>query len=257
MLASPRRVVEKHYTAPVHLLTILAAAGCYLVSLVALALWPAVIGVVLAVTWPFDRDRAVAGRMLRMLAAFISRSFLFWRIRIEGELPAGGGAHVVVSNHQSVLDVFLISNLPREMKWVAKRELFNIPWIGWFFYLVGDIPVKRGDARSAARVMTTARAYLDRGMSVFFFPEGTRSRDGSMLPFKLGAFKLAMEAGVPVLPLAVSGTAQGMPKGSPWVRPSRLTLRILEPVPTAGRSPEEAGALRDEVRERIARAIAS
>ncbi len=141
------------------------------------------------------------------------------------------------------------------MKWVAKEELFRVPWIGWMFRLSGDIPVRRGDAESGRDVLARARWYLDRGMSVMMFPEGTRSRDGRMLPFKSGAFRLAIEAGVPVLPVAVHGTAGGMPKGSPWVRPTRAWARILEPVETAGMTEADVPRLRDLARARIADAL--
>ncbi len=232
------------------------AALAYAASLLAIAIWPPLVAIALAVTWPFDRNRVVAGRLLRLCGAFVSRSFPLWRIRIEGRWPPGRGAYVVVANHQSFLDIFLLSNIPHEMKWVAKRELFKIPWVGWSFYLSGDIPIDRGDVASGSRVLARARLYLQRGMSVMIFPEGTRSKDGRLLPFKLGAFKLAVEAGVPVLPIAVSGTAQGMPKGSPWVRPARLTARILAPVPTVGLGDRDVQRIRDDVRERIARALA-
>jgi 1-acyl-sn-glycerol-3-phosphate acyltransferase len=240
----------------VRLLVPAAAILAYLLTGAALVVWPPLVALVLAVTWPFDRNRAVAGRLLRLCGAFVSRSFPFWRIRIEGRWPPGRQAYVVVANHQSFLDIFLLSNLPREMKWVAKRSLFKIPWVGWCFTMSGDIPVDRGDPASAAEVLERARRYLSRGMSVMMFPEGTRSRDGKLLPFKLGAFKLAVDAGVPVLPIAISGTAQGMPKGSPWVRPSQLRVQILEPVPVVGDSGEVGVAqLRSEVRRRIAAAL--
>ena len=235
----------------------LVAVFAYVLSLTAVALAPAVVALVLLVTWPFDRNRAVAGRVLRIIAAFVSRSFPFWRIRIEGQWPKGRGAYVVVANHQSFLDIFLLCNIPREMKWVAKKELFHIPWVGWAFSMVGDLSIDRGDAASALAVMAKARRYLERGMSVMIFPEGTRSKDGKLLPFKAGAFKLAVDAGVPVLPIAVSGTAQGMPKGSPWVRPARLDIRILEPVPTTGLGDRDLRKLRDGVRDSIARALES
>jgi 1-acyl-sn-glycerol-3-phosphate acyltransferase len=240
---------------PVRLLVPVVAVVAYALTALALVVWPPVVAIVLAVTWPFDRDRLVAGRLLRLCGAFVSRSFPFWRIRIEGRWPPGRGAYVVAANHQSFLDIFLISNIPHEMKWVAKRSLFKIPWVGWAFYLSGDIPVDRGDVASAASVLARARRYLERGVSVMMFPEGTRSRDGKLLPFKSGAFKLAIDAGVPVLPIAVSGTAQGMPKGSPWVRPSRLRVQVLEPVPSAGMTEGDVSRLRDEVRARIARAL--
>jgi 1-acyl-sn-glycerol-3-phosphate acyltransferase len=240
----------------VRLLVPAAAAFAYLLTAAALVVWPPLVALTLAVTWPFDRNRAAAGRLLRLCGAFVSRTFPFWRIRIEGRWPAGRQAYVVVANHQSFLDIFLLSNLPREMKWVAKRSLFKIPWVGWCFTMSGDIPVDRGDPASAAAVMARARRYLSRGMSVMMFPEGTRSRDGKLLPFKVGAFKLAVDAGVPVLPIAITGTAQGMPKGSPWVRPSELRVRILDPVPVGGGPGAEAvERLRSEVRRRIASAL--
>ena len=240
------------------LLVPVVALLSYLLTFLALLVWPPVVALVLLVTWPFDRNRVAAGRLLRLCGAFVSRSFPLWRIRIDGRWPRGGGAYVVVANHQSFLDIFVLSNLPHEMKWVAKRSLFNIPWVGWTFYLSGDIPIDRGDAASAAEVLRKARRYLDRGMSVMIFPEGTRSRDGKLLPFKGGAFKLAAEAGVPLLPIAVSGTAQGMPKGSPWVRPARIRVQILEPVPVVGVDAADARALvrlREAVKGRIAGAL--
>jgi 1-acyl-sn-glycerol-3-phosphate acyltransferase len=229
------------------------ALVAYLITAAALVVWPPLMLVTLLVSWPFDRNRVVAGRLLRLCGALVSRSFPFWRIRIDGSWPRQRGAFVVVANHQSFLDIFVLSNIPHEMKWVAKRSLFKIPWVGWCFYLSGDIPVDRGEATSALAVMARAKRYLDRGMSVMMFPEGTRGREGRMLPFKSGAFKLAIEAGVPVLPIAISGTAQGMPKGSPWVRPARIHVQILDPV--TGFGDGDVTRLRDEVRARIEGAL--
>ncbi len=232
------------------------AIVAYLITFAALVVWPPVLLLTLLVTWPFDRNRVVAGRLLRLCGALVSRSFPFWRIRIDGAWPRQRGAYVVVANHQSFLDIFVLSNIPHEMKWVAKKSLFQIPWVGWCFYMSGDIPVERGEAGSALAVLARARRYLDRGMSVMMFPEGTRGRDGRMLPFKSGAFKLAIEAGVPVLPIAIAGTAQGMPKGSPWVRPTRIHVQILDPVPVTGLGERDVVRLRDDVRARIEGALA-
>ncbi|BDG09176.1 lysophospholipid acyltransferase family protein [Anaeromyxobacter paludicola] len=227
----------------------------YVLSILAIVLWMPALLLVLAVTLPFDRNRRVAGRFLRFLAVFIAHTFPYWKVRVEGRWPAGKGAYVVVSNHQSMLDIFLISHLPREMKWIGKESLFKIPWAGWMLRLSGDIPVKRGDAASGKEVMAKARRYLDRGMHVMIFPEGTRTRTGKLLPFKSGAFRLAIEAGVPVLPIAVSGTAEGMPADGPWVRPASPTARILAPIPTAGMGPGDVARLRDLARARIAEAL--
>jgi 1-acyl-sn-glycerol-3-phosphate acyltransferase len=226
-----------------------------MVSLIALVIWPPVTLLILLVTWPFDRNRLIAGRFYRYVAVIWSRSFPFWRIRIDGRWPPGRGAYVVVANHQSFLDIFVLCNIPHEMKWVAKKELFKIPMFGWGLRLAGDICLDRGDSASALKVMEQARRYLKNGMSVMIFPEGTRSEDGTLLPFKPGAFKLAVETGVPVLPIAVSGSANGMPKGGPWVRPTKVSVKILEPIPTAGLRGRDVRKLRDDVRDRIARAL--
>jgi 1-acyl-sn-glycerol-3-phosphate acyltransferase len=232
-----------------------AAVG-YALSMLLIATALPVQAVLLALTLPFDRNRVVAGRFLRMVGVGVTRTFPPWRLSLEGRLP-GKGPYVVVANHQSMLDILLLSRVPREMKWVAKEELFQVPWVGWMLRMTGDIPVRRGDPESGGEALGRAKAYLARGMSVMMFPEGTRSTRGTMLPFKSGAFRLAIEAGVPVLPIAVSGTAHGMPKGGPWVRPCRATARILEPVGVEGLRPEDAPRLRDQVRARIAEALPS
>jgi 1-acyl-sn-glycerol-3-phosphate acyltransferase len=204
----------------------------------------------LLVSAPFDRNRVVAGRFLRIVGVLISKTFPPWRLRVEGRWP-GKGPYVVVANHQSILDILLLSRMPREMKWVAKEELFRIPWVGWMLRMSGDIAIRRGDAESGGEALARAKAYLGRGMSVMIFPEGTRSARGTLLPFKSGAFRLASEAGVPVLPVAVHGTARGMPKGGPWVNPCRAVARLLEPIDVSGYAPEQAVRLRDAARARI------
>lgn len=231
----------------------LAAVG-YLLTGILIFLALPLQALLFLVTAPFDRNRAVAGRFSRLAAVGVTKTYPPWRLKIEGRWP-GKGPYVVVANHQSLLDILMLSKLPREMKWIAKEELFRVPWVGWMFRISGDIAVKRGDAESGGAALAKARRYLENGMNVMIFPEGTRSKTAKLLPFKSGAFRLAIEAGVPILPIAVNGSAAGMPKGSPWVRPCNAVARILEPVPTGGYKPEEAARLRDVVRERIAAAL--
>ena len=231
---------------------VLIAIVGYPIAILLIVLGLPIQALLLALTFPFDRNRVIAGRFLRLVGVAISRCFPPWRLEVEGRWPEGKGPWVVVANHQSILDILMLSRLPREMKWVAKEELFRVPWTGWMMRMSGDIPIRRGDAESGGEALGIAKDYLARGMSVMIFPEGTRSAKGTLLPFKSGAFRLALDAQVPVLPIAVHGTAQGMPKGGPWVRPCRAFARILPPIETAGRPPEDAARLRDEVRRRIA-----
>ncbi len=233
---------------------LLAIIG-YPVAMALIALALPVQALLLAATAPFDRNRRVPGRFLRFVGVAISKSFPPWRLRVEGSWPAGGGPFVVVANHQSILDILLLSRMPREMKWVAKEELFRVPWVGWMLRMSGDIPIRRGDAESGGEALSRAKAYLARGMSVMIFPEGTRSRTGQLLPFKSGAFRLALETGAPVLPVAVHGTARGMPKGGPWVNPCRAAARLLPVVESRPYGEEGASRLRDDVRTRIQAAV--
>ena len=204
------------------------------------------------VSRPFDPNLVLPGQFLRGVGVNFGRCYPGWRFRVEGTWPAGPGPYVVVANHQSLLDIVLLSRMPREMKWVGKEELFRIPWIGWMLRLTGDIAVKRGDPESGGEAIGKAKAYLARGMSVMIFPEGTRSRDARLLPFKSGAFRLAIEAGVPVLPVALSGTAAGLQKGGLAVAPCDAVATILPPFSTVGLTQGDAVALRERVRAAMA-----
>jgi 1-acyl-sn-glycerol-3-phosphate acyltransferase len=229
------------------------AAVSYVLTVLVIVLSMPVMLLLVAVTLPFDPTRRIPGLFLRRIGSSSTYIFPFWHVRIEGEQPRTG-AYVAVSNHQSFLDIFAMSRQKREMKWIAKEEVFKIPFFGLFFRLSGDIPVLRGDRESGGAALQKARWYLDRGMPVMIFPEGTRSRDGRMGAFKPGAFRLAIEAQVPILPVAVTGSAFGMPKGSPWIRPTLVLIRVLEPVDTKGMTGADVVRLMATVRERIASA---
>ena len=160
--------------------------------------------------------------------------------------------YVVVSNHQSMADIALLAHLPWEMKWVAKQELFRVPVVGWMMRMAGDIPVSRADARSGASALMKARRYLQRHCSVMFFPEGTRARDGRVGRFNDGAFRLALRAGVSVLPVAIEGSRACLPKKN-WRFGARAEVRVkvLRPIAPARFGRDGAGALRDEARRAI------
>ncbi|MGB3544734.1 lysophospholipid acyltransferase family protein [Rubrivirga sp.] len=215
---------------------------------------------VLAVIRLFDRTptQLYAGRAFRVMGSWTTRINPAWNVEIGGVDPKTlEHPFVVVSNHQSVADIPTVSLLPWEMKWVGKKELFDLPVMGWMMKLAGDIAVDRKDPNSRASVMLRTRQKLQHGTSVMFFAEGTRSRDGRVKRFYDGAFRLAIEAGVPVLPLAIDGTMDAIPKHGWRYNRADVRLDVLEPVPTTGLTLEDVAALRDRVRQRIVEHIAA
>jgi 1-acyl-sn-glycerol-3-phosphate acyltransferase len=217
---------------------------------------------IMAVARLVDRDpaRYYAGLTLRWLGRSMTYVNPFWDIEIEGPYPENPrNPYVVVSNHFSQADPPIIARVPWEMKWVAKKALFDLPVAGWLLRLSGDIPVDRTDKRSRARVLERATFYLERACSVMFFPEGTRSRDGRVRRFSDGAFRLAIKQDVPVLPLAVDGTHEALPKHSIWFNPDVETIRVkvLDPVDTDAYGLGQTRELQRRVRARIVEQIAT
>ncbi|MBA3548383.1 MAG: 1-acyl-sn-glycerol-3-phosphate acyltransferase [Nannocystis sp.] len=202
-------------------------------------------------TWPFDRNRVITGSLYRRTAVIVSRLTPLWDFKVVGSLPARMGRTVVVSNHCSQADPFLISGVPWEMKWLGKASLFRVPVMGWSMWLAGDIPVVRGEKASARSAMARCARYLERGMPVMIFPEGTRSLTDEIGPFKDGAFQLAITTGADILPLAVHGTASALPVHDWRFARARARVAIGDPISTAGMSLEDIPHLKQIVREEI------
>jgi len=214
----------------------------------------------LAIIRLFDRDpvRYRTGRWFRRLGVAMTKVNPTWNLLVSGVPIANPrNPYVVVSNHQSLADIPLISHLPWEMKWVAKKELFKLPFIGWMLRLAGDIPLDRQDRRSGARMLMSAARYLSMHCSVIFFAEGTRSPNGQVGRFNDGAFALAVKARVPILPVVVEGSRDCLPKRS-WKFGPAQTIRVavLAPVETAGMTKEDIPNLRDHVRGVIMNQVA-
>ncbi len=206
-------------------------------------------------TFPFDRHRMLVSWSLVWLGRAMIRVYPLWDVRVEGTLPAPPQTYVVVPNHQSLVDALAVACLPANLKWIGKRSAFQLPWLGWAFSLAGYVPVLRSDRADGRRALARLRRYLAEGVPVGLFAEGTRSRNGQLKDFKAGPFKLAIEAGVPVIPVAISGAGAAMPADQPWIRPSRITVRILEPIPTRGLTAEDVEPLRATVRQRLLDAV--
>ncbi|HEY5941215.1 MAG TPA: lysophospholipid acyltransferase family protein [Gemmatimonadales bacterium] len=224
----------------------------WLVFVGCVVLWFPVLAVVRLLTAPFDRGRYITGRIFRKIGPAFATLNPLWRFRYSGTMPKDPRRpFVVVSNHESFADILLISHLPWEMKWLSKAELFRIPIMGWMMWLAGDVPVKRGFGPSALEAMERCRRALQNRVSVMIFPEGTRSRTSELLPFKDGAFRLAIEAGVPILPLAVSGTGTALRKHDWRFGRSNAEVRVLEPIETTGLTLNDIPELKARVRETI------
>ena len=178
-----------------------------------------------------------------------------WRLNVTGRdrLPWKGPA-VIVANHASLVDILVLFDLFRPFKWVSKIENFKIPFIGWNMRLNGYVPLLRGDRASVVAMLARCSDLLGQGNPVLFFPEGTRSKDGAMRPFKDGAFELAVQHGVPLIPVAVHGTARALPKhGMVLEEQVDAHVEVLEAMEPADYASVEE--LREAARQRIADAL--
>lgn len=221
-------------------------------------IWLPLMSITWLVTAPFDTPRYWTGYLFRKLPVVHQRLNPLWKFSVSGTLPDDPrNPYVVVSNHESFVDILLISHLPWEMKWLSKKEMFKIPVAGWLMHLAKDIQLDRKDPRSAAAAMQMCATRLGQRVSVMIFPEGTRSTTGDLLPFKDGAFRLAIETGVPVLPLAVHGTATAL-KPHDWRQGhSDAEVRVLAPVSTEGLTMDDLPELKSLVRAEIVEALRS
>lgn len=184
-----------------------------------------------ATTSPFDRHKKLLHTYTCRWASHYVKYAPGVGVRLDGfDAIDRTKPYVIVSNHLSLVDTLAVFATELPFKWVSKTSNFFVPFIGWAMVLNEYVPLKRGDVPSTLRMMRRSLALLRQGVSVYVFPEGTRSGDGELLPFKRGAFSLAARARVPVLPLVVEGTQVVLPKNSVKVRPHPLTVRALEPV---------------------------
>lgn len=177
-------------------------------------------------------------------------------VHVEGLENIPKGACIFASNHASNLDpIALTPNIPRRISLLAKKEVFKIPVLSKAIRLAKLIPVDRSDSEAAAGSVDLAIKYLKEGLSFCVYPEGTRSHDGRLLPFKRGAFVMALRAGVPVVPVSLAGTQQLMRKGDWRIYPGEVTVRFGHAVGTAGRGLEEREDLQQLVQSLVAQGL--
>lgn len=176
------------------------------------------------------------------------------RLQVEGaEAIDWSRPHVLVANHQSVIDACaLFRATPVPLRFVLKQEMTRMPFVGWYARQMGMLFIERGTSRSSPQRLRDAVALVRQGATLCAFPEGTRSRDGRVAPFKGGAFQLAIEAGAAVVPVAIEGSGEVLPAAGFRVRPGRIVVRLGEPLPTQGLGPHDRNALARQAHASVA-----
>ncbi len=197
----------------------------------------------------FDRDGRKQHWCARTWSRMIIRTARL-KVRVHGaENIRAGESYVFLSTHQSWMDIpVMLGYIPSQLRIAAKREVFLIPFLGWHLTRSGHISINRGSTTEAVESLKRAGANLRGGISAFLFPEGTRSRDGSLQPLKKGGFRLAMQTGLAVVPVSIVGSRAALPRDSFLLRPGPIDLFIDLPIKTVNLSDENLPVLIDEVR---------
>lgn len=207
------------------------------------------VGAIALVMFRVIRDKAVTWRFAKRQARHLARRCGV-RVRVRGIEHLGNGPYIFTPNHQSNFDIVaLLGFLPGNNRFATKRELFSEPILGKVLRTMGMIPIDRDNPGESIRRLNRPN---EEGFSVIIFPEGTRSRDGRLLPFRKGAFVAAIHNGLPIVPVVFKGTSRIMPKGRYLsIVPGEAELVVLPPIPTTGMTYDDRERLRDLVRQQI------
>jgi 1-acyl-sn-glycerol-3-phosphate acyltransferase len=167
-----------------------------------------------------------------------------------------GASYVITANHQSLYDIYVLYGwMGVDFKWVMKKELEKVPVLGPACKILGHIFIDRSDTKKAVESINAAKKKIVNGTSVIFFPEGSRSTDGVMKPFKKGAFKMALDLGLPILPVTINGTRKILPKGSIDLKPGGVMMTIHRPIAVKNYSEETLPDLMDKTRRVMSSAM--
>ncbi len=230
-----------------------------MISLLYILFWVvfvALMVIVTAILWivtvPFDPTRKIIHEVSRFFATLFFRMPLGWRKHHSGfENIDSSKPWVIVVNHCSMIDVPYLYFVGLNFRWVAKKELRSMPGFGQMIAMHGDILVDRGTKKGALLVMKKGKMWLDRGVCVAIFPEGTRSKDGNIANFKTGAFNLAKSAGVGIQPIVVSGTRQTMHHSFLFHWKHDLGIKVLPSISAEEVATTELKELMDATREQM------
>ena len=236
------------------MLTILYYLVCLLVALV---LYVASF-IALVVCYPFDKKRFVVHRLSKWITDVVFGLAPKMKREVVGmENIDPTKAYVMVLNHNSMVDILSIYNLPLVFKWVSKKEVYRIPIVGRLLFAHGDIVINRASAKEAMQLVhTRGKEWLAKGASVSIFPEGTRSKDGQIHNFKAGAFILAKDAEVPILPIVLDGTNTMIRKGWLINWSNKITIKVLPPIPAEEVCSRDIKDVMTQVREDMVEVLA-
>jgi 1-acyl-sn-glycerol-3-phosphate acyltransferase len=225
----------------------------YQIQTLIIVLWVFLVTAVIATTVIICSFFSRSGNGPHLLARFWANSIL-WVARVKVTVSGAekldpNRSYIYMANHQSNADIpLLLGQLPVQFRWLAKAELFKIPIFGRAMRGVGYISIDRSNRKSAFESLERAARTIRNGTSVLIFPEGTRSRDGHILPFKKGGFVLSVDSGVPIVPIIIRGTRDIIPKGHFMIRPAPVTMQILDPVETTGFTRKTKDVLLEKIR---------
>ncbi len=203
--------------------------------------------------YPFDPKRKVQHRFSSFIALQYFPMSPFVKVVVRGtEHVRKNQPYVICSNHQSMLDIVLLYKVKTYFKWVSKKEIYRLPLVGQLLWLHGDVTIKRGDAKSAKKMMHDCSENLKHGTSIMMFPEGTRSKNGRVGKFKEGAFMLAKSNEVPILPVAVDGTRSFSNGNGGWLNARQVfQVSIMPEISAEEVAATDVKAMQEKVHEMI------
>lgn len=214
----------------------IVALGLTLLTFVYTVCYFAVFFVLVCVVWlftlPFDATRKATHYMLTGWSVGYLALSPAWRVRITGRKDlCSNTTYIFIANHQSALDIIILYTIRWRFKWVAKHELFRTPFFGPLLRMGDYVSIRRASRRDAQHMIAQCSTLLKQHISIVLFPEGTRSKNGRVQRFKSGAFLIAKENNVPIVPIVVSGPYDAMQRKPPLIRPRTFSVHILPPIP--------------------------
>ena len=214
--------------------------------------------IVLVITYPFDKSRRWVQECSRSICWLLFGVPPRVKRTIDGlENIDKNKSYVMVLNHNSGVDIFAAYKIPLNFRWVSKREVFRVPFMGPLLTIHGDIPIERGNpSKAMAKVLSLGKLWLGRGASVAIFPEGTRSKTGEINRFKLGAFNLAKEAEVEILPVVMTGTNKMFRKGWLMNWTNHVAIRVLKPITVEQVAATDVKDMAQQVHDSMVEALA-